>query len=82
MKKKKFNKLGLKKTAISKLDHLRGGLSNVQAGTPVAAGTNVWSNCHICDSVRNTQCKGEDCPNFSVPCTDKANAGPAQPIGV
>ncbi|WP_298427739.1 hypothetical protein [uncultured Kordia sp.] len=81
MKKKNVSKLKLQKRAISKLDHLRGG--NWQVGNPVAAGTNVLSNCNICDSIRNTQCKGNDCPNFSVPCKDKATpVGAAQAAGV
>lgn len=69
MKKKNLHKLTLKKRAISRLDNLRGGLvGNVASANPVAAGTNVWSNCEVCDTVRKTQCKGDDCPNFTTPC--------------
>lgn len=69
MKKKNVSKLILQKRAISRLDHLRGGLvANAVSANPVAAGTNVWSNCEVCDTVRKTQCKGDDCPNFTTPC--------------
>jgi len=80
MKKKNLNKLTLKKTAVSHLDTVLGGL----AASPVASsnprpqpvGTNVWSNCQICDSLRVTQCQGNACPNFTTPC----GAAQAQPI--
>ncbi|WP_298511960.1 hypothetical protein [uncultured Kordia sp.] len=70
MKKKNVSKLTLQKRAISRLDHLRGGLAAGAAASanPVAVGTNVWSNCEVCDTVRKTQCKGDDCPNFTTPC--------------
>lgn len=71
--KKNVAKLALNKSAVSKLDHLKGGL----AAGPIAAGTNMWSGCHACDSVRRTQCKGDACPNFSVGCPDKP-----MPVGI
>lgn len=73
MKKKNVSKLILQKRAISRLDHLRGG----NVATPIAVGTNVWSNCEVCDTVRKTQCKGDDCPNFTTPCN--AVAQPIEP---
>ncbi len=78
MKKKNVNKLSLQKRAISRLDNLRGGLvAGAAAASPVAVGTNVWSNCEVCDTVRKTQCKGDDCPNFTTPCNNvvPVNAG-------
>lgn len=79
MKKKKVNKLSLQKKAISRLDHLLGG--NVAAvGNVAAAKTNLISNCDVCDTVRKTQCKGDDCPNFSkAPC---GNAVAVNPVPV
>ena len=68
MKKKNLSKLSLKKTAISKLDNLRGGMVANAANANVAAPTNVWSNCEECESLRVTQCK-DKCPNFTKkPC--------------
>jgi hypothetical protein len=69
MKKKNINKLALKKTAISRLDNLRGGMVAANAANAnVASPTNVWSNCEECESLRNTQCK-DKCPNFTKkPC--------------
>ena len=80
MKKKNLSKLTLQKRAISKLDNLHGG--NVSPNQAQAAGTNVWSNCEVCDSVRNTQCKGDDCPDFTKPCNVNAEPVDPQPVNV
>ncbi|MEM6685262.1 MAG: hypothetical protein AAF617_05645 [Bacteroidota bacterium] len=74
MKKKNLNKLTLKKTAISKLDNVFGGAVAKAANANAAAGTNVWSNCEVCESLRVTQCK-DKCPNFT-----KAACGNAVPV--
>ncbi|KAB8152318.1 hypothetical protein EZY14_014840 [Kordia sp. TARA_039_SRF] len=79
MKKKNLNKLNLKKRAVSRLDHISAGVAAanpIASSNPQPVGTNVWSNCQICDSLRVTQCKGADCPNFTNVCNDKE----AQPI--
>ncbi|MCH2193549.1 hypothetical protein [Kordia sp.] len=69
MKKKNVTKLNLQKRAISRLDNPRGGLAAGNASpNPVPVGTNVWSNCEVCNTVRKTQCKGGDCPNFTRTC--------------
>lgn len=81
MKKKNLNKLTLKKRAISRLDNIFGGnvaANAVASSKPTPVGTNVWSNCKICDSLRVTQCEGVDCPNFTTPCNDLQQA---QPVG-
>ena len=71
--KKSITKLSLRKNAISKLDNLKGG----SVANPVAAGTNAFSGCHICNTVRKTQCKGDECPKFSHSCPDKPS-----PVGI